>query len=593
MTTTSGVAQAYVWLKLVSARNLIVQRVKRLKQPKYLFGAVAAAAYMYFFFFRHMFRGVGNDGTRGLPGLSPELAPDLMAIAAFVVFIFALGSWVLPSARASLQFSQPEVAFLFPAPVTRRTLIHLKLLQAQLGIFLTAFIMSLLFRRASFLPGNPVLHAMGWWLILSTLNLHFLSASFAREKLLYVGVSPWRRRLFVGVALVAVGAVCAWWLRASLAMPTTADTASGTAVLHYVGSVLRAPPLGWLLLPFKWAVAPLFATDLASFALALLPVSLLILGHYLWVVHADVAFEEASIEASRERADRVSAMREGKLRFGKQQAKARSAPFKLATQGFVPVAFLWKNLIALGPFYRLRTWLIASAVIVVGGLWMGADPTRLPLLHILGGIALGLGGWLFFAGPMFMQRGLRQTIEHMDILKASPLTGWQIVLGELFTPMTLMTFAQWLLLLVAAIAFGSGETDLALTAGNLVTAAIGVALIAPPLCGIMLCVPFAGMLVFPAWSGGSGNSAGAGFEVMGQRLIFFAAYVIVLGIALVPAAAVGAIAFVVGHWLINLQLALVLAAIFGGLVLVVQLAAAVWWLGERVERFDVSAELPR
>jgi ABC-2 type transport system permease protein len=593
VTTSASVARAYAWMKWNSLRNLVVQRVKRLKQPKYLFGALAGGAYLYFFLFRHMFNGGPGRGMPNGLGLSPDLAPDAMAVASVVAFVFALGAWVVPSARASLQFSEPEVAFLFPAPVTRRTLIHLKLLQSQLGIFITAFIMALVLRRASFLPGNQVLHAAGWWLILSVMNLHFLSASFARERLLDLGVSPWRRRLLIAAIVAVVAVACWWWLRMSVALPTSADTTSGTAVLHYVGNVLRAPPLGWVLLPFRWAVAPLFATDAVAFARALWPVLLLLAAHYVWVVRADVAFEEATLDASRQRAERIVAMRSGKMRLGNTPGKPRTAPFVLASQGFVPTAFLWKGLIALGSFYRLRTWLIACAIVVIGGRWMASDPARQQLLHILGGSALAFGGWMFFAGPMFMQRGLRQTIEHMDILKAGPLKGWQIVLGELMTPMTLMTFAQWLLLLIAAMAFGGGTGSLAASAANLVTAAIGVALLAPPLCGLMLCVPFAGLIVFPAFTGGTQSGTGAGIEVMGQRLIFFAAYLLVLGLALVPAGAIGAIAFLAGHWLLNLQLALILAAVFGGLVMVVELAAAVWWLGERVEKFDVSAELPR
>ena len=45
--------------------------------------------------------------------------------------------------------------------------------------------------------GNPLIHALGWWLILSTLNLHFLGSSFTRTLMLDRGISNWRRRLLV------------------------------------------------------------------------------------------------------------------------------------------------------------------------------------------------------------------------------------------------------------------------------------------------------------------------------------------------------------------------------------------------------------
>ena len=39
---------ALLYLRLVSLRNLVVQRILRLRQPKYLVGTVVAVAYFYF-----------------------------------------------------------------------------------------------------------------------------------------------------------------------------------------------------------------------------------------------------------------------------------------------------------------------------------------------------------------------------------------------------------------------------------------------------------------------------------------------------------------------------------------------------------------
>jgi hypothetical protein len=246
----------------------------------------------------------------------------------------------------------------------------------------------------------------------------------------------------------------------------------------------------------------------------------------------------------------------------------------------------------MGPLYRLRTWLIACAVVIVGGQWLAADPVRLPLLKVIGGISLAIGGWLMIMGPMFMRRGLSQTLSHLDVLKASPLRGWQIVLGELLSPMVVMTFAQWLLLLVAAESFGRGSESLLMTAGNIGIGAAGIAFVAPPLCGLMLCLPYAGLLFFPAWSEAAG-SHGGGIEVMGQRMIFFGAYLIALSLALLPAALLGAITFLLSNWLSSLPIAITLTALIGGSVLCAELAAAIAWLGDRMESFDLAQEMPR
>ena len=585
--------RAYLYLQGMSLRNALAQRLSRLKQPKYLFGAIAGAAYFYLVFFRHAFRSDGRSGGAAqLPGLPVELAPLLLSLGALALLIVVVLAWIVPTSRAALQFTEAEVAFLFPAPVTRRMLIHFKLLRSQLGILISAFFLSLVFRRASFLGGSQLLHAAGWWLILSTLNLHFIGASFARESLLNLGVNPLRRRALVLGVVSGVALGCWWWLRRSVALPTAADLAGPTSMLRYVGGVLGSPPVSWVLLPFQAVAGPFFAVDTAGFFRALAPAAVILAAHYFWVVRSDVSFEEASIDVARRRTEKVAALRSGNWRARQRPTKPRPVPFALAGKGFPPIAFLWKNLLAHGPFFRLRTWLIACAIIVAGTNWMAADPARLTVLQPIGMMALFFGGWLFLAGPMFMRREIRQTLTHLDILKAYPLRGWQIVLGELLSPMTLMTFLQWLLLLLVALTVGRTSGAVWLTVGNTVVGALGIVLVAPPLCGLMLCIPYAGVLFFPAWAEAPAGQGG-GIEVLGQRLIFFAGYLVVLVVALLPAVGLGAVAFLIGQWLANVPVALVLTALVAGAVLAAELTAAVWWLGERLERFDVAQELPR
>ena len=108
----------------------------------------------------------------------------------------------------------------------------------------------------------------------------------------------------------------------------------------------------------------------------------------------------------------------------------------------------------------------------------------------------------------------------------------------------------------------------------------------------MLCVPYAGLLYFPAWSEAAG-SHGGGIEVMGQRMIFFGAYLIALFVALIPATLLGTITFLLGNWLSSLPVALALTALVAGAVLCAELAAAIAWLGDRMDNFDIAQEMPR
>src|SRR6185312_5747765 len=165
--------------------NVLRSRVQRLRQPQYLAGAVVGAWYFYFVFFRHA--GAQHPAaTHGAiaPGLPSELLPVYTAFGALIFLILIALSWLVPSQRAGLAFSEAEISFLFPAPLTRRSLIHYKLFSSQVAILFTSLILTFLSRRGIFGGGNGVTHSIGWWFILAILNLHTTGSSFVITRLL-------------------------------------------------------------------------------------------------------------------------------------------------------------------------------------------------------------------------------------------------------------------------------------------------------------------------------------------------------------------------------------------------------------------------
>jgi len=109
---------ALVYLQLTSLRNALSQRLRRLRHPRYLAGAIVGAAYFYVFFFRHFFSGRGRPTLHlaGLPALTVDWPSLLEPLGASVLFVVAALAWILPKDRAALQFTEAEVAFLFPRP---------------------------------------------------------------------------------------------------------------------------------------------------------------------------------------------------------------------------------------------------------------------------------------------------------------------------------------------------------------------------------------------------------------------------------------------------------------------------------------------
>ena len=601
---------ALLYLRFTSLKNQIVSRLKRLRQPKYLVGALVGAAYFYFLFFRRIGESSGSRGPQRaaaaqatdalpLPAVFAETLPLVAAVGALLLLGVVLFAWILPSAKPGLRFTEAETAFLFPAPVTRRTLLHFKLLSAQFSILFTSLFFTLISNRWSFLGGNALTHAVGWWVVLSTLNLHFTGAALTISHLVEGGVSPLRRRLYVlgGVAL-AVAATLAWIGR-DLRAPDPADLADFGPFAHYLLGLLDHGVLGALLLPFKFVLGPFLAPDARAFLLSLLPALLVIAAHYLWVLRLEsVSFEEASLALAEKRSATVAAVRDGKNPLALARTKARPAPFYLADTGRPELAFLWKNLLSTASYFNVRVLAVAAAAILVGSQWFlhGPEPDARAARLIVTLGALSAAAYILLLGPHLARQDLRNDLLHADVLKTYPLRGWQLLLGQLLTPVAILTGLVWLCLLAAALALRpTGALAATLTPATRVALALGIAALTPLVCALQLLILNGATILFPAWfqsmrSPGPG-SGGGGIELMGQRLIFVFGQFLVVLTALLPAALAAFVLIFATQWLIGAPAAIALATTVVLGVLGAEVGCALWWLGERFEHLDLSAEL--
>jgi hypothetical protein len=577
---------ALFYLQWQSFRNRLVTRFKRLKQPKYLFGAIVGGIYLYFYFFRYLF----NQGYRGsgrhaaMLTIQPEYLALVESLAALALFVIVLLAWLIPHERAALTFTEAEVAFLFPAPVTRRTLIHFKLIRSQLRILFSALLLTFFSRRFG---GNAWIHALGWWLILSTLNLHFLGSSFARTLLMDHGVSNRLRRLLVFALVISLAASIWLWAKNTLPAMTSADTADFTSIVKYAQQVLTAGPALYLLYPFRLLVQPFLAPDAAAFLTALAPALLLFLLHYIWVVGSDVAFEEASVEASQKLATRIAAVRSGNWQAAGKKQKARRSWFRLAPTGPLPTALLWKNLIGVGQVFSPRLWIMLITIVVVV-LAVGLKNVRhdQDFSSLAAILVAGAVGYSLLLGPQLLRLDFRHDLPRADILKTFPLRGWQIALGEILAPVAVLVAFQWLLLLVGAglILYLSGKQ----TALFLAIAA-GAFVLLPVLDALVLIIPNAVVLLFPSWIQ-TGKDSPRGIETTGQRLIIGIGQMLVLLLALVPAALAFAGIFILLKLALGLAAAVPFAALAAAVVVAVEAGFGVMLLGKLFERFDVTEE---
>jgi hypothetical protein len=183
-------------------------------------------------------------------------------------------------------------------------------------------------------------------------------------------------------------------------------------------------------------------------------------------------------------------------------------------------------------------------------------------------------------------------LDQLEMTKSYPLPGWQVIAGELLTPAVVVTFIEWLFLLAAVMAGRSVATKLPMLLAGGSGAAAGIALLVPPIIALMMCIPLAMMLYFPAWAKPATAQSG-GVENVGQGIIGAFGFILVLAAALLPAAAIGAVAFVIINWLIGPVAALTAALVLASALLVFEVTAIIWWLGEKLDRFDLSREMPR
>jgi len=575
------IAGALLYLRLTTAKGWLTSRLRRLKQPKYLVGAVIGVSYIYFFFIRNIARSRVPPPESAAPAEALSIVPEIAAAALLLLIAF---NWVVPRGRAGLTFSEPEIAFLFPAPIRRRSLIHYRLLCTLGALGLTALLMTLVSSGWAAGGASAWLRAVAWWAVLGTVSLHFTATSFVVTRLLDRGVSSLARGVAGLIVLaLAIGVPLVWTLT-SLPAPTQQDLAGVPAIARYVETALQSGPLPWLLVVPRLVIAPLFTSDATAFVLALGPALVVLAAHYAWVLFSAVSFEEASIARAEKRATKMAAFRSGNLRTTVQK-KLRD-PFHLRDTGPPEVAFLWKNLLAMGRLFTPRAALAAAAIVAAGCLWLVSAELRggQAFVAVAATVLLAI---VVFLGPQFARQDLRSDLKNADILKTYPLDGSQIVFGEMLAPIAVLSVMAWLAVLALTLSAAAVAIPMYLKG----LGALAIAVWVPFFIALQLVIQNAIALIFPAWVQTVSNHGEHGLDVMGQRLLFLAAQFLLLVLGMLPAAVAALVTFFVVNWLGGPIPAGLVAWLVVLTVLSVEIWAGVRWLGERFARFDLSSEL--
>ena len=562
----------FLWLTWRGFRNRILRQLRRARQPRYAIAMLAGIAYFWWIFFR-------PDRPRpmadALPvGASGEL---LLTVFALGLSLMVASFWLLGSDKPPLTFSQAEVQLLFPAPITRRQLVELKLFQAQLAILLSTTIWVILLGRT----GAGILESgVSLWILFTTMYLHRVGASLVRASTAGHGISGARRN---GWALLIFGAALAavlWSVVAAL--PALRAAADGGDLFGALGDLLRTRAITVVLFPFRLILAPILASS-ADWLRAILPALLLLLLHIPWVLRTDAAFEEAAAEAAAKRAERLEATRsrQGHVRAPRKSGARSWLP--LAQHGRPANAIVWKNIMAMA-----RTVSPSTAAVIIGGvaLVLAIMLSVAPDLHDSTSVAaillLLFAGFLVIAGPLWIRNDLRLDMLRLELLRAYPLAGSSIVRAELVASAVVLTLLQLVLVVAAYAVLWRGGGPIELTFSERTAILVVIILAAPAINAANLLVQNAAALLFPAWVR-LGLSRPGGVEAMGQAIVTTFGSMLVLGFLLaIPAVVGGLLGLVllgrVGLWGLVPGTALAATLVFA------ELRVLTGWLGSAFEK---------
>jgi hypothetical protein len=596
----SDVFGVFRFLALRTTKNKVLRQLRRLREPRYLVPTAVSVLWIGFWMSNALRGGMRGRPSGRLTAYTGGEALDAIAVVGGLLLLaWTALLWILPSKGAVLEFTRAEIHFLFPAPVTRRQIVHYKLMRAQMGIFFGALL-------TSFFWGRGLASVEGWgrllgiWLLYATLHLHTMGAGFVRTDLLAQGVSGLRRRILPLLALAAFVAVAVVGLRAGwpaivAAFPERWSSEGMTAFFSAVAHAGTSGALGVALWPFTVFPRLILAQGPGDFARWLPPAFALLLANYLWVLRADTAFEEASVEAAHKRAERLEATKSRRRRGVILPTQVRAFPWRLSPRGRPAVALVWKNLVSLARVTPVR------ALIGLGGflfgmvaLVIGLTDAGAPYGLIAAFLAVLTATFTALFGPVFVRNDLREDLFHIDVVKTFPLSGRAVVRAEILGSWLVLTGIELAALAGAAIGLAwAGTSALGVLGLESIPPAawwfaglLSAALVLPAVTSIQLGLQNALVLLFPAWVA-LANSRARGFEASGQRMLTMLGTAIVLAVCLLPAAVSGGVA----AWLLTGPIGAA-ALVVGAAVAAGWLYVEVWWatryLGGLLDRLDPS-----
>jgi hypothetical protein len=540
-----------MWLLGATLRNVAVQQARRLRRARYAIPTAFGALYLWWLVLRSSTFAAVDEIFPWLdhPGHVESILTALVALS-------ALAGWVFGKPKPRLIFTEAEIQFLFAAPVTRRQVVHFRLVKSILQSAVIAGVLTLLFGRAT--SGSVAALGLAAWVALSALELHLVGASFARAWL-HERLGGLRLRAVQLGALVLLAAAVRW-------MPS--------------GTPLAADgPASWPLWPARVVVRPVVTHGGGPFVSTLLLAGLVLAFHYVWVLLAADRFEDAAVETAERNARRLEAFRAGGATAIVSTGKMRPVPFRLPRSASPEIAIAWKGVIAVTRSVVVRTVAIVAPLSIAAavGAFLLIPTERTPAAAAVGFIATALLFIVALMGPAFTGGGVSGDLARLDFLRALPLSGARIVLGQALAPALLLS-AVWIVLVPVA----SFLVPVELGGFERGCLTLGLVIVGPPMLLLGILLQASVVLLIPGWT-----TPGPGPLAFGRMMLPSVVQFIGFPVLALPAALAAALLIAVSRPFVGWA-AVTAASLVAALVMVLEIALALLVVGRLFEKLDPS-----
>lgn len=351
-----------------------------------------------------------------------------------ILLLLCVANIVSRMSRGAIYFTPAEIDFLFPSPIARIHLVIYKLLgviaaSIGIGVFLSIFLAGVSPRLMT--------GVVGMTLAVLFVNLVSIAVAMIREN---IAQAPKLMRYVSLVVAISILLLFVWPL-------TSISLDEGFR--QTVREVLESPTVHAALSPLRVLILSIVAENLSDFAvwaLVSLAMNALVFG---LIVRLDALNLESALQTSRRQHDRIHRANRGLTHVTWRGAHRWRLPLVGRFGGVGTI--VWRQMTtALRTSHSIFILLCLIVAVVAGVTYLVDEEHQIAALVGMSWI----GVFMTFFLITMTRFDFRSDLDQIESLKMLPIRPALLVIGQLLTPIVLLTLVQWAALAILATAFG-------------------------------------------------------------------------------------------------------------------------------------------